>query len=165
MNKNSVKIIKDQEGSYYLLGPNWTKVKIEKSLDHAWIQLENTIQENIDFLKKSGVEDETETFSLSSYFFKKEWKKSLVNGFFIMLPILIGFSLFSYSFSKQISKLVAKLNEALSPSNNPIKEEFVFKRALEKYRPHVYETIKMIREESTRAESELNKRMPQKDKN
>jgi hypothetical protein len=165
MKINSVKIIKDQKGSYYLIGPNWTKVKVEQSLDQAWVQLENTIQENIDFLKKSGVEDEIETFSLSSYFVKKEWTKSLVNGFFILLPILIGFSLFSYSFSKQISKLVSKFHEALSPSNNSIKEEFVFKRALEKYRPHVYETIKMIREESKKAESELDKKMTPNNKN
>lgn len=154
MSLASAKIYKHPKtGEFYLVAPNNSKEKIEGSFEEAWEKLSKAYSDNQVFFTEIGLEDEVDQFDSKKIFGKGFWVSSLVKGLVIMVPILFGFFLFSFALTNQLSKLVGKIQAAISPySERAAREELGYKQTLERYRPYIFETIKVIKEEEAKAE-------------
>lgn len=160
MKLTSLKVVKDEKsGSFYLIGPGFLKVKVTNGLETAWKEMETTYSENLTFLKEAGVEDEVEQFNIKKAFTSAFWLESLTRGMIVMIPIFIGFFLFSYAITGQFTKLAGKIQDVIKPhSEKAVREQAGYKATLERYRPYIFETLKVIKEENVKAEGAVEKR-------
>lgn len=72
-----------------------------------------------------------------------------------MLPMFVGFILFTFILTKQITNLSHSISKALNPvDDRQTRSELRFKRSLERYRPYLYEVMKMWEEEKAKVEAE-----------
>jgi hypothetical protein len=152
---NSSNLIKDKEGNFYLTGPGYLKIKITGSVSEAWDKLQKEVRDNEIFFEEVGLPDENKGFKVNKAFEKSFWLESFVRGVFMMLPLLIGFVLFSFILTSQMTKLAGKIQEVVAPqSSKAAREQLGFKMTLERYRPHIHEIMKIWKEESNKVNQE-----------
>lgn len=162
MSLTSLKVVKDNKsGNFYLVGPGFLKVKVTDGLENAWKELEASYSENITFLKEAGLEDEVDQFNFKKAFTKAFWLESLTRGLIIIVPIFFGFFLFSYAITGQFTKLASKIQDVIKPySDKAVREQAGYKATLERYRPYIFETLKVVKEENIKAEDAVKITLP-----
>jgi len=158
-NKLTVHLVKDKKsGSYFLLGPGFLKEEVRGSIDEAWKNLETNYENNLAYYKDAGLIDEAQSFNVKKAFEKNFWLESAVKGIIMTVPMLIGFILFSFALTNQISKLTTKIKDLVNPyDEKALKSQMGFKQSIERYRPYIFEAIKMWDEEKKKAEQEMKK--------
>lgn len=156
MNRSKIFIHKSlEDGKFYLLGPGLIKVEVRNNLDDAWKSLENDIEERNKYFQSIGLE--SEAYPSMNTKTSRTWKDYLLIGTAIALPILVGFFLFSYALTNQVSKLANRIDEVLSPETHAMRSEKKFDVTVEKYRPYLHKILLTLKEEQIKVDSELKK--------
>lgn len=158
-NKFQVSIIKDSKsGKFFLLGPGLLKEEVSSSVEDAWKNLEVKYQDNLRFYQEAGLADEVKSFSLKKAFEKNFFLEYAIKGIIMMIPLLVGFALFSFALTNQASKLSVKIKDAMNPYDaKSMKSQEGFKQTLERYRPYIFETLKVWEQEKKKVETETKK--------
>ena len=159
-NKMKVHLIKDDKtGSFYLLGPGLLKEEVKGNVDEAWKKLEAQFEDNLAYYKSAGLAEEVHSFNVKKAFEKNFWLESALKGVIMTVPMLIGFILFSFALTNQISKLTTKIKDLVNPyDQKALKSQMGFKQTMERYRPYIFEAIKVWEEEKKKAEQELKRK-------
>lgn len=154
MAHDNFRLIKNSQNEFYLLGPGLLKVRVTGSVEEAWEKLNAELAENKKFFQEAGLDDESGTFNMQKAFSKNFWLENLVRSSIMMIPMLLGFILFSSVLTSQISKLSGKIKDALEPNRElSIRSQEGFKKTLDHYRPYVHETLKMWQEEERKVKN------------
>lgn len=151
--KSEFSLIKSGD-KYYLVNSSGLREEVKGHVDDAYKTLLEKSESQREHFKTAGLENEVERSPLPKKMGKKDY---LAIGTLMMLPIFIGFLLFTFILTKQITKLTHSISKVLNPvDERQVRSELRFKRSLEKYRPYLYEVMKVWEEEKAKVEAERN---------
>jgi hypothetical protein len=149
--KNEFKLIKS-DNKFYLENSSGLREEVTGNVDESYQKLWEKTSSQQDHFKAAGLENELNPASLPQRIGKRDY---LAIGTLLMLPMIVGFLLFTFVLTKQITKLTNSISKVLNPvDERQARSELRFKRSLDKYRPYLFEMMKVWEEEKAKVEAE-----------
>jgi hypothetical protein len=154
--KESFYFVHEKNDRFYIVHSSGVSEEVSVDFKKSWLTLKENVEKKKDFFSNIGLSDEVNGVDLKSKTMIQKYFNFFICGCCFAVPVLLALVLAGWSFNSGAKKLVNKIDDLIDPnSKRAIREEIGFQQRLERYRPYIYSTLKVLEEEKKKIEIDL----------